>query len=403
VAKRRLNISLIVLDTVRLDAFDRLLNQNPALIKDLDFVRFENCIATNSWTLPSHASMFTGMSPTEHGCHETKSIKSLDIDRIMLRKRNFMSDLKMLGYSTYGISANPYIHPIYGFTDFDFYLQESYFTDIFGSVIEVADELKPRVSKYRNLYGNDVAKLSTAIIKEDPKLFIDLAVSATMLSPRAAAKKIKAKLIDGWPIEKGGSEILKKLGKMKLKQSFFLFVNFMEAHDPYIGVRGKDIDWSTSFIKGGVDSSVVKKWEQLYDKASIKALKYGFGLIRHLLDRYGDEQVIILTSDHGQSFNEHDYVGHGAALFDELIKVPLIVILPKRFKRDKIVKGYQSFVNFRDFIMAVAENDINALSKLTSKKACAEKFSIPANIMNAKNLDMKKVAKFDKYEKRTFG
>ena len=93
--------------------------------------------------------MFTGLDQSEHGCHETKLIKSLDIERIRLKSAQ-SGAIKEIGYSTYGISANPYIHPVYGFNGFDKYIAESYFTDIFGSVIEISNSLKPRVSKYRN-------------------------------------------------------------------------------------------------------------------------------------------------------------------------------------------------------------------------------------------------------------
>ena len=64
---RRYNVVLIVIDTLRADhaqGLDKLL--------DLGFVKYEDVYATAPWTLPSHASMFTGMYPSEHGIHETK-------------------------------------------------------------------------------------------------------------------------------------------------------------------------------------------------------------------------------------------------------------------------------------------------------------------------------------------
>ena len=144
--KKNINISIIILDTLRLDAFNKIVDENPGLIKKFNAIRFEKCISPGSWTLPSHASMFTGMDQSDHGCHETKEIKSLDIERIRLREETILDELKREGYTTYGISANPYINPVYGFTGFDKYMEESYFTDIFGSVIEVSSDLKKRLS-----------------------------------------------------------------------------------------------------------------------------------------------------------------------------------------------------------------------------------------------------------------
>ena len=399
--KGKINVSIIVLDTLKLDIFNRLVKANPNFLKGFDAVRFENCIAPASWTLPSHASMFTGLDQSEHGCHETKLIKSLDIEKIRLTKRTVLDDLKGIGYSTYGISANPYIHPVYGFR-FDKYIEESYFTDIFGSVIEISNSLKPKVSKYRNLYGNDILKLSQNIAREDPKLFLDIALSATMLTPRAAIKKIRAKLIEGWPLEKGGKNILNTIKKIKFKKPFLLFVNFMEAHDPYVGTKGKDFNWVTPFLKKGTDPQLMRLWERLYEKASVKAMRYGTELIRDLMKRFGDNQIIILTSDHGQLFGEHGFIGHGTVLYDEVIKVPLLVITPKQFNKNAKAKGYQSLVNIPRFIEAVLAGDKDALSKLTSTSVCAETFSIPANIANINGVDKRKMAKFDKYQKRVF-
>ncbi|MGD0728858.1 MAG: sulfatase-like hydrolase/transferase [Candidatus Micrarchaeaceae archaeon] len=400
--KRKLNVSIIVLDTLKLEMFNRIISQNPNMIKNFNAVRFENCIAPGSWTLPSHASLFTGLYQSEHECHETKEIKSLDIDRIKLTKRTILEKFKDMRYSTYGISANPYIHPVYGFKGFDTYIAESYFTDLFGSVIEVSNELKPRIAKYRNLYGSDVLKLSHAVAKEDPKLFLDLALSATMLTPKAAMKKIKAKFIDGWPVEKGGSSILKTIRNLEFKQPFFLFVNFMEAHDPYIGAKGKDFNWVTPFLKKETDQKLLHSWRKLYDKASIKAMRYGTELIRNLLERFGDDQIIILTSDHGQLFGEYGFIGHGTVIYDEMIKVPLLVILPKSFNKNVKAKGYQSLVNIPTFIEAALSGDKDAISKLTTASVIAETFSIPANIANIKGVDKRKMAKFDKYQKRVF-
>jgi hypothetical protein len=76
-------------------------------------------------------------------------------------------------------------------------------------------------------------------------------------------------------------------------------------------------------------------------------------------------------------------------------------MIPKRFSR-KGKDGYQSLANFRSFILSSVMGDENALDKLSSKEVYAETFSIPANISNVKGLDKRKMAKFDRYEKRVF-
>ncbi|MGC8676566.1 MAG: sulfatase-like hydrolase/transferase, partial [Candidatus Micrarchaeia archaeon] len=168
------NIAIIVADTLRADAFD-VLESKRGEFGNMGFSFYKHCIAPASWTLPSHASLFTGMYPSSHGAHETKRIKALDIDRIKLKMPTLVSDLKQKGYATYAISANPYVNPVYGFDEFDKFFEESYFTDVFGSTVEVANKLKPLISKYRNLYGANAAKIAVNVLKEDPDLFLEAA------------------------------------------------------------------------------------------------------------------------------------------------------------------------------------------------------------------------------------
>ena len=48
-----------------------------------DAVVFSNCVAPASWTVPSHASFFTGMYPSEHQVHETREAKCLALTKAM--------------------------------------------------------------------------------------------------------------------------------------------------------------------------------------------------------------------------------------------------------------------------------------------------------------------------------
>ncbi len=395
------NITIIVLDTLRYDAFTRMFGRSGGLD---DFVILEKCIAPASWTLPSHASLFTGMYPSEHGAHETRSIKSLDIERIKLRKGTFVGDLNGRGYSTYAISANPYISPVYGFDEFKSFEEESYFTDVFGSTIEVANRLKPMVSKYRNVYGSSITRLSAAVLHDDPKLFLNLIITALVYSPVAVIKKAKAKFIDGWPIEKGGKRIVERVRSIKFKKPFFLFINIMEPHDPYVGSKDKenDVDMTTSFLKKEPTKELIAKWKRLYNLASQKGYGYALDIIKSLRERFGENQLIILTSDHGQCIGEHNFIGHGTLLYDELVHVPFAVLLPEGMRSTHVKDSYTSLVGVRAFVSAVLSGDRNPIEELYSSNVYSESFGVPTNITMVRNIDLKKVRKFEKYSRRTF-
>lgn len=396
------NITIIVLDTLRLDTFRKLNRERGRELSRLgDFVFLDKCIAPSSWTLPSHASLFTGTYPSEHGAHETKTVKALDIEHIKLKRRTFVSELKGRGYKTYAVSANPYVHPVYGFDEFDVFKEESYFVDIWGSVVEVADKLKPLIAKYRNKFGSNVIRISTAMLRQDPNLFFESAASGLMLTPIAAVKKFKAKLIDGWPIEKGGKNIVKKVRSMSPSRPFFLFVNIMEPHDPYTESRKTAMSWVTPFLKKRATGSLIALWKRLYTKAAKRGYSYAYSIIEDLVKRFGADQIIILTSDHGQEFGEHGFIGHGTVLHDEVVRVPMAVMLPRGLMT-KPGNGYSSLVNVRKFLLSALDGKVDPLNALFSKEVRAESFGIPAAISKVEGIDQKKLSSYEKTTKRKF-
>jgi len=91
------------------------------------------------------------------------------------------------------------------------------------------------------------------------------------------------------------------------------------------------------------NSRIIPAIKQGYEDAIIKADKFVGGVFR-LLEEVSvtDETLLVLTGDHGDSFNEHDEIHravdkryeHGQFLYDNIIKVPLILYWPKkRFAR----------------------------------------------------------------------
>ena len=397
------NVSVIVLDTLRLDMFDRLERRSNGLAGLGRFTLVDRCIAPSSWTLPSHASLFTGMYPSEHRAHETRTVKGLDITRIKLRRRTFVADLNDAGYATYAISANPYVHPIYGFDEFKHFRAESYFTDLWGYAIEVPERLKPLLSKYRAQYGGNFFKIGFAMLRDDPGLIREvtgLPLTAA-LTLRNMARKARAKAIEGWPIEKGGRRIVKSVAEMRLRKPFFLFLNLMEAHDPYTASKVLKMDWSTPFLKEPMGANAVSLWKRLYARASERAYDYACDIIENLVERFGDDQIIVLTSDHGQEFNEHGYIGHGTVLHDEVINVPLAVMLPKSFAGPRI-GGYSSLVNVRRFISEALQKNAHAADYLYSDEVRTESFGVPAAIPRRNDINFRKLNMYEKKTVRKF-
>jgi len=68
---RKPNIIILIIDTLREDYASGL-----EALGELGFVKYENAIAPAPWTLPSHASLITGMYPSQHEIHESRSART---------------------------------------------------------------------------------------------------------------------------------------------------------------------------------------------------------------------------------------------------------------------------------------------------------------------------------------
>jgi len=95
------DIALVVLDTLRKDAFDEHFDWLPG-------VRFENAWSTSHWTGAVHASLFTGLYPGEAGTYAHN--RTFDYPGPALAER-----LREAGYSTHMVSSNVIVSPEFGF------------------------------------------------------------------------------------------------------------------------------------------------------------------------------------------------------------------------------------------------------------------------------------------------
>ncbi len=127
------------------------------------------------------------------------------------------------------------------------------------------------------------------------------------------------------------------------ERPFFAFLNYMDQHAPYLppppyrgrfGPEAKVPEWHPRRVEIGAwdenaappDSAVLALWRQRYDES----LSYLDDQIGGLLDSLRgrgllQNTVVIITSDHGEAFGEHQMIHHGGGLYPEQIRVPLIV------------------------------------------------------------------------------
>lgn len=287
------NVLLLVLDTVRalsLSAYGYGRPTSPVLAAlAAKGVRFNLAVAPAPWTLPSHASIFTGRYP-----HELSAGWSTPLDGSF---PTLAERLTSVGYSTAGFAAN--LH--YCSYEFGVTRGFSYYRDY-----DVSGNEMWRSSALSSAFG----------------LWLVQRLGGYSAPGRLFANRMNERLLAWFDNERLRDP----------KRPFFAFVNYYDAHGPYDPPAPFDTMFtgrepptrdsgSRDFTKEEVDGLL-----DAYD-GSIAYLDQQIGELLTALERRGllRNTIIIVTSDHGEEFNEHAQMNHGNTLYFPSLHVPLIV------------------------------------------------------------------------------
>jgi arylsulfatase A-like enzyme len=304
--RERPNLVLIVLDTVRADRLSSYGYQRPTTPR-IDAlaargIRFSRASSTSGWTVPAHASLFTGLYPAHHGAHQEHP----RLDRLV---PTLAEILATEGYLSLGVSANPLVSRLTG-------LERGF----------------------------------------------DVFVDAWRASPAGDDSHTVLEAVRG------------ALDSVPAGRPFFLFVNFMEAHSPYLppaSTRDRFVDREVGdalvsralartpaefYVNpGSVSADELAVLSDLYD-AELAALDGWVGALVDQLEAQGrlENTVLVLTSDHGEAFGEHGHLRHLFQLYATLVRVPLIVILPGGSRAGEVRHEPVSLVDLLPTLLARA-------------------------------------------------
>jgi len=301
-SKEMPNVILIVWDTVRRDHLS-LYNYERKTTPFLDSlarnaVVFERAYSTAPNTVPSHASIFTGLYSSQNNCHYENPKLELGLTTLaeMMVER---------GYLAMGITNNRSLNHFNGFSQgFDIYKVNYEFGNFTGDTIYLA--------------------------------FFDFFFPEARRDSGATETKL---IFKNW-----------MLAAKKTGQPFFLFINYMEAHQPYPRTQRafhffqnpeqayriyehKGLFWDYFMCAGGVSESTRNSIIKWYDGA-VYYLDFKLSQLYETLESQGlrDHTIIIVTSDHGESFGEHNIYGHMVGLYEHSLAVPLVISWPGHLK-----------------------------------------------------------------------
>ncbi|QLK26525.1 sulfatase [Natrinema zhouii] len=324
------NVLFVVLDTVRKDhlgpyGYER--ETTPQLSRfAAEATVFESTVAPAPWTLPVHASLFTGQYPSQHGADQGSSY--------LKDETTLASILSAAGYDTACYSSNAWITPYTGLTD-GFDEQDSFFEVLPGEVLS-----GPLASAWQTINDNDYLR--------------NLASELVHLGAMAHSK-----LASGEGADSKTPSVIDRtksfIDDSESGEGWFAFVNLMDAHLPYYppeefreefapGVDPDDVCQNSKEYNSGAWEIDDEEWDAirgLYD-AEIAHMDAELGRLFDWLretDQW-EETTVVVCADHGELHGEHDLYGHEFALYDQLINVPLLIKHPEleADRRDDLVE-----------------------------------------------------------------
>jgi arylsulfatase A-like enzyme len=266
------NVMLVVLDAVRARSTG-LYGSGRSTSPSLDRygqggVVFDQAFTTASWTLPSHASMFTGRWP-----HETKAGWQRAVPDSVL---SIAELLQSSGYRTGGFTGNLI------YTTRSSGLSQGFM---------VYEDFKSSLEQFL------LAPALGQLIRQQQIGFRSLR--------RLSDRKYSGTVTDGFLDWVGTGT----------STPFFAFLNLYDAHAPYPASAA----WVRRFSSGD-------RGRDRYE-ASIAAQDSVFGAMLDSLERRGllSNTIVIVTADHGELLGEHDLHGHGNSLYVDELRVPLVI------------------------------------------------------------------------------
>jgi arylsulfatase A-like enzyme len=337
------NVVLLTLDTVRahnLSLYGYARSTSPHLEQlARDGTCFDRAFATASWTLPSHASMFTGKYPHELSADWLTPMSATD--------PALAEVLAAQGYDCGGFVAN-YLYSVRefglnrGFAHYEDYPLSA------GQMVLSSEVGRTVLNHWRARKALDQAGLLNRY---------------ELLNRKSAAVVNRDFLhwLDHIP-----------------NRPFFAFLNYMDAHDPYLppgpfdGKFGPKRPPGSSYAGPGPPflSENMFNWgwqvtpaegrieQDAYD-AAIAYLDEQVGVLLGELRRRGlrENTLLIITADHGEQFGEHGLYCHGNSLYLPVLHVPLVISFPGHVPAGRRIR---EAVSLRD--LAATVTDLLALS-----------------------------------------
>ena len=326
------DVLVVVLDTVRPDMLSTYGYHRPTS-PQVDAVAaagvtFEDVTAPGSWTWPSHASLFTGVGPWEHGAHASIKEEGVGLSGGHWGLLAMRSDLPTLaeqfssaGYRTVSLASNRFLDPKLGLTR-GFQTAET-------------------------MHDAELAKRAEALLLQPDSRPLFLFVN--ILLAHAPWEVYPA------PWSMAHSERLSS-AETAPKWSKGFLMDEPPGIDFYEIPPGGEMGGFRQLIGGKlkIPESDMPMIEDLYT-GGITAADYLLNRILTTWTQTRPTGMVAITSDHGEYLGEHGLWEHGKTVFAEVVNVPLVMAAPGRLPKSKRVDTPVAMHDLYDTLLDLAE------------------------------------------------
>lgn len=311
----RPDVLLVVVDTLRADVFAEVMATTPegrALRRALpDAAWFDDAVAVGPWTAPTVATLLTGLYPDEHGFGHRALDRSRPLERLASGITTLAETFDAAGFHTEALVTNPLLHPVSG--------------------------LDRGFDRYELLAGpTSKLPLLTALAE------IELVPGVYYQRAAAVRRRFAGRLEQ----IAGGDAPL------------FFWLHFLDPHHPLL---------PHPQLPDDPREATLPAEERLYRRE----VRYAVAEIARCLDLLRDHgrwprTAVAIVSDHGEMFPSDGHLGgrhptgkpgnagHGHALYEELVRVPLVLRPPGGLPRGRRVTAMVSQVDVHDTLVDLA-------------------------------------------------
>lgn len=386
--ERKPDILLFVLDTLRADrlsSYGYPRDTSPHMDECAeDGVLFEWAISPAQWTIPSHASLFTGEYPTTH---RTTQI----YDKHSEETPTLAELLNRAGYRTVGFCNNPLLGVVEN--DLDRGFEEFY---NYGGALptrpEIVDSGLPSIGQFARWLTKTTRRLTSPIQDAFARSNLLLRIA---LHPRIVPIWRRYANFKGNTVQslRDLNSYLRARERKGAERPLFAFINVMETHLPYAPRPRFIRKFAPSYWQDREARSFMERYNhehyrwmvplrepltELQDRTINDLYAAEVAYLDHLLRRIfeyletpsvRENTMLILTSDHGEGLNNHDFVGHSLVAYDDLIRVPLILRYPRLYPAGKRVTRPISARRIFHSVLEAAGVDTVSEDKETADRA----------------------------------